>query len=74
MYIVANIHYSYLIECYSPVIHIPVANCTSSSEGFKLKMLWLLLSFTGKILMQKKMNTDFTVIITADSFWTFVSH
>ena len=53
MYIVVNMHTSYLIEYSSPVIHIPVANCTSSSEGFQLKMLWLLLSFTGKILMQK---------------------
>lgn len=69
MYIVANMHTSYVIEYSSPVIHIRVANCTSSSEGFQLKMLWLLLSFTGK-----KMNTDFTVIITAGSFQTFDSH
>ena len=72
MYIVANMHTSYLIEYSSPVIHIRVANCTSSSEGFHLKMLWLL-SFTGKILMQK-INTDLTVIITAGSFQTFDSH
>ena len=53
MYIVVNMHSWYLIEYSSLVIHIPVANCTSFSEGFQLKMLWLLLSFTGKILMQK---------------------
>ena len=34
MYIVVNMHTWYLIEYSSPVIHIPVANCTSSSEGF----------------------------------------
>lgn len=42
MYIVANIHTSYLVEYSSSLIHIPVANFTSSSEGRQLKMLWLL--------------------------------
>jgi hypothetical protein len=54
MYIVAIMCTSYLIQYSIPVIHIPVANCTSSSGGFHLKMLWLLLSFKGKIVMAKE--------------------